>query len=112
MWVIDIRHWLNEQQDGPAAPQLRRKVEKLAEIISWITSRDRGLDVGEPPKCRRRPKKKPCTGRLQLQYDLNDRIYWYCPECGDEGLLDGWQWLIWDMSDDDFRFLSGEETIH
>jgi len=19
MWVIDIRHWLNEQQDGPAA---------------------------------------------------------------------------------------------
>ncbi len=33
MWVIDIRHWLNEQQDGPAVPQLRLKAKKLAEII-------------------------------------------------------------------------------
>ena len=47
MWVIDIRHWLNEQQDGPALPQLRLKVKKLAEIITWITSRDRGLPAAE-----------------------------------------------------------------
>jgi hypothetical protein len=24
MWVIDIRHWLNETHDGPAVPQLAR----------------------------------------------------------------------------------------
>jgi hypothetical protein len=47
MWVIDIRHWLNEQQVEPAAPQLRLKVKKLTEIITWITSRDRGLPAGE-----------------------------------------------------------------
>jgi len=30
MWVIDICHWLNEQKDGPAVPQLKLKVKKLA----------------------------------------------------------------------------------
>jgi hypothetical protein len=43
MWVIDIRHWLNDGQTGPGAPQLRLKVEKLAEIITYATARDRDL---------------------------------------------------------------------
>ena len=64
MQVIDIKHWLNEQQDGPAAPQLRLKVKKLTEIITWITSRDRGLPAGEAPKGWRRPKRKACKGTL------------------------------------------------
>lgn len=99
MWVIDIRHWLNEQLDGPALPQLRLKVKKLAEIITWITSRDRGLSAGEAPKCWRRPKRKPCRGILKIQLEKDDRIHWLCPKCGDEGLVDGWQGLTWDMSD-------------
>ena len=70
MWVIDIRHWLNEQQDGPAAPQLRRKVKKLAEIITWITSRNRGLPAGEALKCRRRPKENPARA---LENPVRDR---------------------------------------
>ena len=36
MWIIDIRHWLNEQKDGPAVPELKLKVKKLAEIISVV----------------------------------------------------------------------------
>ena len=103
MWVINIRHWLNEQLDGPAVPQLRLKVKKLTEIITWITSRDRGLSAENAPKCRRRPKRKACKGILEIQFEVDDRIYWFCPECEDEGLIDGWQGLIWDMS---------EGTIH
>jgi len=107
MWVIDTegRHWLNERQDGPAAPQLRLKVKKLGEIITWITSCDRGLPAGDTPKCRRRPKRKPCKGILKIQFEIDDRIHWFCPECTlkgineDEGLIDGWQGLIWDMSE-------------
>jgi hypothetical protein len=38
MWVIDIRHWLNDEQTGPGAPQLRLKVAKLAEIIAYATA--------------------------------------------------------------------------
>ena len=72
MWVIDIRHWLNEQQDGPTAPQLRLKVKKLTEIITWITSRDRGLPAGEALKCRRRSKRKPYKGILKIHYKQID----------------------------------------
>lgn len=46
MWVIDIRHWLNDEQTGPGAPKLRLKVEKLAEIITYATARDRDLVTG------------------------------------------------------------------
>ena len=31
MWVIDIRHWLDETKSGPAVPQLNLKVKKLSE---------------------------------------------------------------------------------
>jgi hypothetical protein len=94
MWVIDIRHWLNEQQEGSAAPQLRLKVKKLAEIIIWITSRDCGLPTGKTPKCWRRPKRKPCKGILKIQFEIDDQIHWFCPECEDEGLIDGWHGLM------------------
>ncbi len=97
MWIIDIRHWLNQEKTGPAAPQLRLKVEKLAEIIAYATSHDRGLIVKEAPRCWRRPKRRPCKGILQIQFDTDDRIHWFCPECADEGFIEGWQGLIWDM---------------
>lgn len=38
MWVIDIRHWLNDNYDGPAVPRLKNKVAKMKEIIIYATS--------------------------------------------------------------------------
>jgi len=53
MWMIDIRHWLNEQKNGPAVPELKLKVKKLAEIITYIQRyvtvvwpREKHRDVG------------------------------------------------------------------
>ena len=98
MWVIDIRHWLNKSLDGPGVPQLKSKVKKLTEIIDFATSSDGNLSVGEPPKCWRRPKRKPCAGNLELQLN-GDEIHWLCPVCEDEGVVRGWQGLMWDKSD-------------
>ncbi|HDZ24540.1 MAG: hypothetical protein JRJ09_18570 [Deltaproteobacteria bacterium] len=99
MWIINIRHWLNEEETGPAVPQLRLKVKKLSEIITYATLRECGLDAGKAPKCWRRPGRKPCKDVLQVQFEPDGRIHWFCPKCEDEGVLDGWQGLIWDMSD-------------
>ena len=34
MWVIDIRHWLDEEtQSRETVPQLKRKVKKLGEMV-------------------------------------------------------------------------------
>jgi len=108
MWVIDIRHWLDETLSGPAAPQLRLKVQKLAEIITFATSIEAGIIIDSPPACWRRPKRKACTGKLDVDRVPDaDQIHWVCPECGDEGLLTGWRGLIWDMID-----CSSYDSIH
>ena len=100
MWVIDIRHWLDEETKSVAAePQLRKKVEKIGEIITYVTSKFVGIPVKDKPEYWRRPKRKPCRGLLDIQLDeIEGRIHWYCNECGDEGVVSGWQGLLWDMT--------------
>lgn len=100
MWVIDIRHWLDETQSGPAVPRLRQKVEKLGEIISYATSIIADMPIGSPPKCWRRPNRKPCKGVLEIHFiHSTNQIHWECPVCQDEGVISGWEGLIWDMLD-------------
>jgi hypothetical protein len=97
MWVIDIRHWLDNAQTGPAVPRLKFKVKKLGEIITYATAEAAGIPVQDPPKCWRRPKRKPCTGNLDIRIDeFVERIYWKCGACGDEGTVTGWKGLRWD----------------
>jgi len=100
MWVIDIRHWLDESLTGPGLPQLKSKVKKLGEIITYATAVEAGIPVDVQPRCWRKPKRKPCAGELDISFDPNtDQIHWLCPECGDEGVVSGLRWLIWDMMD-------------
>jgi hypothetical protein len=100
MWVIDIRHWLGKNLLEAGLPQLRLKVKKLGEIVSYATAIEAGIMVDFQPACWRRPNRKACRGKLDI--DLNsdtDQIHWLCPECGDEGVVTGWKGLIWDLSD-------------
>lgn len=100
MWVINIQHWLDEAMTEAAVPQLRQKVKKLTEIITHATSAGVATSTDSNPKCWRRPKRKPCRGILDIHLDGNtNQIHWYCTICGDEGIVTGWEGLMWDMSD-------------
>jgi hypothetical protein len=100
MWVINIQHWLDETKTEAGVPQLRLKVKKLAEIITYGTSLEAGIPTDSAPKCWRRPGRKPCKGTLDIQLDpTTKQIHWYCDICHDEGVISGWQGLIWDMTD-------------
>jgi RNA polymerase subunit RPABC4/transcription elongation factor Spt4 len=100
MWVIDIRHWLGENLMDAGLPQLRFKVKKLGEIVSYATAIEAGISVDFQPECWRRPKRKACKGELDIDLDSDtDKIHWRCPKCGDEGVVTGWKGLIWDLSD-------------
>jgi hypothetical protein len=102
MWVINIQHWLDETMSGPAVPQLKSKVKKLSEIIAYATSVAAGLPTESIPKCWRRPKRRPCKGELDIILDQESgQIHWHCRICGDEGVVSGWEGLIWDMLDTD-----------
>ena len=100
MWVINIQHWLDETKTAAGVPQLRSKVKKLAEIITYATSTAIGMPTDSIPKCWRRPKRKPCKGILDIHLDEDmNQIHWYCKICEDEGVVTGWEGLVWDMLD-------------
>jgi len=104
MWVINIQHWLDETRTAAAVPQLRLKVKKLAEIIIYATSSAAGMPADKIPKCWRRPKRRPCKGILDIYLNKNtNQIHWYCNICNDEGVVTGWEGLIWDMLDYPFE---------
>jgi len=98
MWVIDIRHWLNDNHDGPAVPRLSLKVAKMKEIIIYATSPFAGLKEIPAPRCWRRPQRKLCKGILEVKIVGQDEIRWFCPACGDEGVVRGWAGLPWNRS--------------
>jgi len=101
MWIINIRHWLNDSGTEAAVPQLRNKVKKLTEIIAYATSVYANFSAPPVPKCWRRPKRKPCPGELDIFLDIDEKtIHYHCPVCRDEGVISGWEDLIWDMSGD------------
>ena len=76
------------------------KVKKMGEVITYATSIESGIQVDSPPKCWRRPGRKPCKGILEVGLNrFENQIHWICPVCGDEGVISGWEGLIWDMMD-------------
>jgi hypothetical protein len=100
MWVIDVRHMLDDTLCGPGIPRLKFKLKKLTEIITYATAKEAGASVDIQPRCWRKPGRKPCAGELEI--DLNPgtkQIFWRCPVCGDEGVVTGWEGLMWDMTD-------------
>ena len=100
MLVVDIRHWLDETYSGPALPQLKLKVERLCGIITYATSVANDIPTTIIPKCWRRPKRKPSINVLEIELNKSTgQIRWYCRSCKDEGVITGWEGLIWDMSD-------------
>ena len=60
--------------------------------------------VGRPPlrhtagiRCRRRPKKVPCTGVIESElHPEGNELRWWCPVCGDNGLISNWEGTRWD----------------
>jgi len=97
MLFVDIRHWLNADMTSPGLPQLKRQVDRITGIISYITSFENGIPDCLPPKCWKKPNRKPCKEPLQIDFTVEGRISWICPACGDEGIISGWEGLRWDL---------------
>ena len=95
-WIIDLRHFLTPTgaiADFP--PRGRCLAEYFASIVMDATT-----NLDDPPtvQCRRRPGHRRCQG-IVMSYptvDEHDSIQWYCPICGDNGMITGWQNTLWD----------------
>jgi len=69
-WVTDMNHFLDD--DGLIAASsepARRLAEHLARIIVDATTLDFSRERRTAPKCRRRPKRKPCQGIIETDVE-------------------------------------------
>jgi hypothetical protein len=97
-WITDMTHFLEAGRLAPTLPGPARKlVEHLGAIVAAVTSDDALAPTHSRVACRRRPKRRPCTGEIQAWLDLSeDAICWRCPVCGDNGVIRGWEGTLWD----------------
>jgi hypothetical protein len=106
-WVVDLRHYLAPSGAIAEMPApARRLAEYFASIVVDATS---NLDDSPSVRCRRRPRRRPCPGVLEAFPDPEEQtaIVWYCPVCGDYGVIHGWEGTLWDgFSDDVSRVVS------
>jgi hypothetical protein len=99
--ISNLSHFLDERGNiAPANGPARRIADHLIRIVAEVTGNldaDDGLFTGIP--CRRRPARKPCKGLVQATFSDMDTIAWWCGQCGDNGLITGWEDTLWDLSD-------------
>ena len=96
-WIVDLRHYLTPAGALLGEPKLARK---LAEYFAQIVAQGSNYDEPITLRCRRRPRRRPCTGVLEICPDPDqDGMAWFCPVCGDNGIIRGWEGTFWDNSD-------------
>ena len=98
--VTDISHYLDE---GGALPEdlpgpVRDIANHLGSIITAATSH---IDSSTPEmtvRCRNILKRNPCPGTINhmIESGGEERIFWRCPVCEDNGVISNWHGSLWD----------------
>ena len=72
--------------------------EYTGEIISAASSSPPGRWRQSAVRCRKRPKRRKCSGRIRVRETGDGTIEWVCPVCGDNGIIYNWQGCPYDLS--------------
>ncbi len=75
---------------GRAPRQARREALRLGQLIATVTAFPSRTSVATDLPC----MVVSCTGRLWARRD-GDEVQWWCPRCGKQGLISGWQQGSW-----------------
>lgn len=116
MYVIDMTHFvasIDELEGLPGAA--RRLATYFGRIVEAATASPvRGRVFITTVRCRRRPGRRACPGRIGvLLTDVPSRIEWWCPHCADGGVIWNWRHTPWDLSLPGGRLPRGEiVTVH
>ena len=70
----------------------RNLANHLGAIVSALTSQPPGQLRQTSVRCRRRPGRRPCVGRIRAVIEVDSRqIAWECPVCDDNGIIHHWE---------------------
>jgi hypothetical protein len=106
-WITDITHFNGVDAPESNAPAAARRLDQyLHEIVKAASfAKARFHPILTEVRCRRRPGRKPCPGRISVLIDTGDwAIHWGCTHCGDNGVIRNWKGSEWDLSE-----LGGDE---
>lgn len=96
MFVSDLRHFLDMPDDAPGPA--RKMAEHLGSIARAASAEVAGKVWESALPCRRRPGRRPCTGRIAVyRLDVPPQIEWRCTACGDQGVINGWEGSYFDL---------------
>ena len=95
MYVIDIRHHLNDKGDiepgkGPAC----KMADFITSVITHASEVGR-LENAPGPLCFKCRKRDNC--RVLTGVAADETVTWYCPACGTEGRISNWQGTFWNL---------------
>jgi hypothetical protein len=96
-WVTDMRHFPDDQGELERMPGPAMNLAVyLGAIVGWV-SRTNGRNQRTNVWCRRRRGRRRCRGEIIAgKADERHAIVWHCPQCGDNGIIHGWENTRWD----------------
>lgn len=112
MYVTDLTHFDGIEFELEAPGPALRLATYLRRIVMAATSRPAGTIRLTALRCRRRPGRSPCPGRLLIEHhDEPYGVKWQCEACDDAGVIDGWQGSLYDLSGVGRRGADGREVV-
>ena len=99
-WITDMTHFIEVLDPSAEVPSPTRNIGMyFGRIVEAATS----LPVTEPVvsevRCRRRPRRKPCSGRIRVVTEPGaGSIRWSCTHCDDKGIISAWSRTPWDRT--------------
>ena len=100
-WVTDMRHFLDDSGSLAEMPnQALNLALYFGSIVAWMTSIEDDALQPTNVTCRRSPKRRRCVAEIYASFGEDPgSISWFCPLCGDNGVIYGWQGTLWDRRD-------------
>ncbi len=96
-WISDLTHFLDDRGQPTTRSGVRRMGNHLGSIVSGLTANPSEEARKIAVSCRRRPKRKACSGRIHAYFEQGTpNILWFCPVCEDQGLISNWHNTVWD----------------
>ncbi len=96
-WITDFRDMLDRDDRISPHNPARHLAKYFASIVEAVSATPHGSTREHNIKCRRKPNRKPCSGKIHAGFQLGtSNIVWQCPQCGDRGVLSNWQNTEWD----------------
>ena len=90
-WITDLSHFDGIDADVNASRKAKRMATFFRGVATDATMAGTKSQYSMTRQsCRRRPNRKPCTGRILVRLQTDRQIEWRCSQCDDNGLISNW----------------------